>query len=148
MGRVAKAERSQITPMAVGAGHAETPGAPPPLDLFAAPAAEKITAKRRKVPPATAPLPAPPPAPVLAKPSPPAPGPARQPAPAAKASLLKRGYGLYTRSTEGDDSIIPFRSLEDLLSAVKPMLRATAGSPEPVWFSIQPVDLATIDVDG
>jgi hypothetical protein len=42
----------------------------------------------------------------------------------------------------------PFRSLDDLLSAIKPILRAGARSPEPVWFSLQPVDLATIDVDA
>jgi hypothetical protein len=65
----------------------------------------------------------------------------------AKGPRLKGGYGLWTRSPEGDDSIMPFRSLEDLLSAVKPILRASANAPEPVWFSIQPMDLAEIDLE-
>jgi hypothetical protein len=65
----------------------------------------------------------------------------------APKARLKSGYGLCTRSPEGDDSIMPFRSLEDLLSAVKPILRASANAPEPVWFSIQPMDLAEIDLE-
>jgi hypothetical protein len=60
---------------------------------------------------------------------------------------LKSGYGLWTRAAEGDDNMMPFRSLDDLLSAIKPILRASAGSPEAVWFSIQPVDLADIDIE-
>ena len=66
---------------------------------------------------------------------------------AAAKPRLKSGYGLWTRSAEGEDSMMPFRSLDDLLSAVKPILRASAGSPEPVWFSIQPVDLAEMDTE-
>jgi hypothetical protein len=161
MGRVAKAERSRIMPI-IGVvepdSPADTSGAPVPLDLFAASVAEKTPARRRKPAPAPAPPPLAP-APLAAAPSPrepthppapppAAPSPSRPSPPASKASLLKRGYGLYTRSAEGDDSITPFRSLEDLLSAVKPILRATAGNPEPIWFSIQPVDLASIDIEG
>jgi hypothetical protein len=105
-----------------------------------------------EAPPAPAPIPAAPPAaiPVAAKPAAETIAPvarnASRTASAPKARL-KSGYGLCTRSPEGDDSITPFRSLEDLLSAVKPILRASANAPEPVWFSIQPMDLADIDLE-
>jgi hypothetical protein len=73
----------------------------------------------------------------------------RRPAPAAVgAKLAKPGMGLLMRTPDGEETMTPFRSLDDLLSAIKPMLRAGARSPEPVWFSLQPVDLATIDVDA
>jgi transposase-like protein len=62
--------------------------------------------------------------------------------------LAKPGMGLLMRTPDGEETMTPFRSLDDLLSAIKPMLRAGARSPEPVWFSLQPVDLSTIDVDA
>ena len=61
------------------------------------------------------------------------------------ASLAKPGYALAMRGPEGDENLTPFRSLDDLLSAVKPILRAAARNPEAIWFSIQPIDLATLD---
>jgi len=64
------------------------------------------------------------------------------------ASLAKPGFGLTMRAGDGDENMTPFRSLEDLLSAVKPILRASARNPEPVWFSIQPIDLASIEFDA
>jgi hypothetical protein len=64
------------------------------------------------------------------------------------ASLAKPGFGLTMRAGDGDENMTPFRSLEDLLSAVKPILRASAKNPEPVWFSIQPIDLTTIEFDA
>jgi hypothetical protein len=64
------------------------------------------------------------------------------------ASLAKPGFGLTMRAGDGDENMTPFRSLEDLLSAVKPILRASAKNPEPVWFSIQPIDLASIEFDA
>jgi hypothetical protein len=64
------------------------------------------------------------------------------------AKLAKPGFGLVMRSADGDESMTPFRSLDDLLSAIKPILRAGARSPEPVWFSLQPVDLATMEIDA
>jgi hypothetical protein len=64
------------------------------------------------------------------------------------AKLAKPGVGLLMRTADGEDSLTPFRSLDDLLSAIKPILRASARSPEPVWFSLQPVDLSTIEVDA
>jgi len=64
------------------------------------------------------------------------------------AKLAKPGFGLVMRSADGDESMTPFRSLDDLLSAIKPILRAGARSPDPVWFSLQPVDLATMDIDA
>lgn len=71
------------------------------------------------------------------------------PAPTAVGGkLAKPGMGLLMRTPDGEESMTPFRSLDDLLSAIKPMLRAGARSPEPVWFSLQPVDLSTIDVDA
>jgi transposase len=73
---------------------------------------------------------------------------ARRPAPAVGGKLAKPGMGLLMRTAEGEETMTPFRSIDDLLSAIKPILRAGARSPEPVWFSLQPVDLATIDVDA
>jgi hypothetical protein len=64
------------------------------------------------------------------------------------ASAAKPGFGLVMRTAEGDENATPFRSLEDLLGAVKPILRAAARSPDAVWFSIQPIDLATLDSDA
>jgi len=64
------------------------------------------------------------------------------------AKAAKPGYGLVMRTAEGEDSMTPFRSLDDLLSAVKPILRAAVRSPEAVWFSIQQVDLSTIEFDA
>lgn len=49
------------------------------------------------------------------------------------------------RTSDGEEAVNPFRSLEDLLSAAKPILRDAARSPEPVWFSIQAVDLAALE---
>jgi hypothetical protein len=64
------------------------------------------------------------------------------------AALAKPGFGLTMRTAEGDESLTPFRSLEDLLSAVKPILRACAKNPEAVWFSIKPVDLSALEFDA
>jgi transposase-like protein len=64
------------------------------------------------------------------------------------AKLAKPGMGLVMRTADGEETMTPFRSVDDLLSAIKPILRAGARSAEPVWFSLQPVDLATIDVDA
>ena len=63
-------------------------------------------------------------------------------------TLAKAGVGLAMRTADGDETITPFRSLDDLLSAIKPILRSAARSPDAVWFSIQPVDLATLEVDA
>jgi len=60
----------------------------------------------------------------------------------------KPGYALCMRTSDGDESSTPFRSLEDLLSAARPILRSAARSPDPIWFSIQPVDLADIDSEA
>jgi len=73
----------------------------------------------------------------------------RRPAPAAVGGkLAKPGMGLVMRTSDGEETMTPFRSIDDLLSAIKPILRAGARSPEPVWFSLRPVDLSTIDVDA
>ncbi len=64
------------------------------------------------------------------------------------ASLAKPGYGLTMRTGDGDENVTPFRSLEDLLSAIKPILRASARNPDPVWFSIQQIDLSAIEFDA
>ncbi len=77
--------------------------------------------------------------------------PAEAPRPASAtlgAKLAKPGMGLVMRTADGEETMTPFRSVDDLLSAIKPILRAGARSPEPVWFSLQPVDLSTIDVDA
>ena len=64
------------------------------------------------------------------------------------ATLSKPGMALMMRTADGEENLTPFRSLDDLLSAVKPILRAAARSPDAVWFSIQPVDLASLDCDA
>jgi hypothetical protein len=64
------------------------------------------------------------------------------------AALAKPGYGLVMRTAEGDDGTTPFRSLDDLLSAVKPILRAAARSPDAVWFSIQQIDLSMVEYES
>jgi hypothetical protein len=77
-----------------------------------------------------------------------APEPARRGSEAVGARLAKPGFGLLMRTADGEEQVTPFRSLDDLLSAVKPILRASARSSEPVWFSLQPMDLTTIDFDA
>jgi hypothetical protein len=62
------------------------------------------------------------------------------------ARAAKPEFALRMRTSDGDESSTPFRSLDDLLSAARPILRSAARSPDPIWFSIQPVDLA--DMDG
>jgi len=62
--------------------------------------------------------------------------------------MLKPGFGFHMRTAEGEESVMPFRSLEDLLSTAKGLLRGAAKSPEPVWFSIQSLDLSTVDSDA
>ena len=61
---------------------------------------------------------------------------------------LKQGYGLVMRSPDGEESVAPFRSLDDLLGAIKPILRAAATGSEPAWFCIKPVDLAALEEDA
>ena len=72
---------------------------------------------------------------VPAKPSKPVPSP----------RAAKAGYGLLMRTSGGEEAVHPFRSLEELLSAAKPILRTAARSSEPIWFSIQPIDLETLE---
>ena len=57
----------------------------------------------------------------------------------------KTGYGLLMRTSDGEEAVHPFRSLEELLSAAKPILRTAARSSEPIWFSIQQVDLDALE---
>ncbi len=52
------------------------------------------------------------------------------------------------RTSDGDEAVHPFRSLDELLSAAKPILRTAARSLEPICFSIRPVDLDTLEEDG
>lgn len=73
---------------------------------------------------------------------------ARQAAKGVGGKLAKPGFGLTMRTSDGEEQVSPFRSLEDLLSAIKPILRAAARNPEPAWFSVAPIDLALIDVDA
>ena len=139
-GNVAEAADSQ-PPLALGeemAAEAEAPiapsAAPPPAAAIAPPQEQRrvVTFER------AAPAPSPVAAPVREE--------ARRPAVGGK--LAKPGMALLMRTPDGEETMTPFRSIDDLLSAIKPILRAGARSPEPVWFSLQPVDLATIDVDA
>jgi hypothetical protein len=132
------------------AGLVEAKSDPAPLAAVAPIAAE---------PPATAPdpplpfavmAPEPPPSPVV----PQAPVRAdhtkvapRPPAPASAPGTGKAGYALLMRTSDGEEAVNPFRSLDELLTAAKPILRTAARSPEPIWFSIQQVDLDALE-DG
>lgn len=143
------------------------PAAPAPSesqDLFATePLAAGPTAPRPSprpaavTPPAASAPAAPshPPAPARAAPPPPAPASPARPGPPATArnrpaaspvgpsrpaSRARQAFGLVMRTAEGEEATHPFRSLEDLLAAAKPILRSAAQSAEPVWFSIQRVD--------
>ena len=55
------------------------------------------------------------------------------PAPPPRAS--ETGCVLLMRTSDGEEAIKPFRSLDELLSAAKHLLRTAARSPEPIWFS-------------
>ena len=152
------AEPAPTSVPAVGAGD----------DLFgaltaanSAPAAPAAMLPAAPEPPALAP------APVNDKALPPAvaasdPPPARSPSPAstrsgragaASRSLVpapssrpsKAGYALLMRTSDGEEAVNPFRSLDELLAATKPLLRTAARSPEPIWFSIQQVDLDALE---
>ena len=118
-------------------------------DLFAAPAPAKPAPPRPAAPLARPPAPA-----FVASAAPARPSAEIVPMPkgggrgGVGASLAKPGYALAMRGPEGDENLTPFRSLDDLLSAVKPILRAAARNPEAIWFSIQPIDLATLDSFG
>ncbi|WP_144404747.1 hypothetical protein [Belnapia sp. F-4-1] len=72
---------------------------------------------------------------------------AKPAAPASPPRVGKTGYALLMRSSDGEEAVHPFRSLDELLSAAKPILRTAARSPEPVWFSIQQVDLDALGDD-
>ncbi len=120
---------------------------PPPVDPAPDPLPAAAEAPPRPTPPAAEP-PQPPPRPS-------APSRAGQGAvvpktarPAAPPRAGRAGYALLMRTSDGDDAVHPFRSLDELLSAAKPILRTAARSPEPIWFSIQPVDLDTLEEDG
>jgi hypothetical protein len=73
--------------------------------------------------------------------------------PVSGASPAKAGRGkgtgiaLLMRASDGEEAAHPFRSLEELLSAAKPILRSAARSPEPIWFSIQQVDFDAFAVE-
>lgn len=57
----------------------------------------------------------------------------------------RTGIALLMRTADGEEAVHPFRSIEELLSAAKPILRTAAKSPDPIWFSIQTVDLDTLE---
>ena len=125
-GIVARLRRERALPVGNASAVAPEPDAPV-ADLFAAPGE----------PEAALPPPAPPP--ILP------PSAARPP---VKAPALKSGMGLKMRTAEGEDSIVPFKSIEDLLSGIKPYLRDAARAPEPMWFCLERIDLAAFDPEG
>ena len=57
----------------------------------------------------------------------------------------KACYALLMRTSDGEEAVNPFRSLDELLAATKLILRTAARSPEPIWFSIQQVDLDALE---
>ncbi len=111
--------------------------APPTAEPATRPAkaAPELTASSGALPPI-------PKAPVAARPAVAA---SKAAAPPSKGQVRKPGYALLMRSSDGEEAVNPFRSLDELFSAAKPILRTAALSPEPVWFSIQQVDLDTLD---
>jgi transposase-like protein len=131
-----------VTDEPAGPAVAATTEAVPPRDLFAAPVASVQSSAPREI--------------VAAAPQPPV---ERELATVTElprkgavskrggigASLAKPGFGLTMRTQDSDETVTPFRSLEDLLSAVKPILRAAARSPDPVWFSIRQIDLSEME---
>jgi transposase-like protein len=137
-------------PLALGEEMADDALTPQPFPVSPPPAmAEPRPPEEPRVVTFERPVPVPVPAPIPAPVSVQLREEVRRPVPAAVgAKLAKPGMGLLMRTPDGEETMTPFRSLDDLLSAIKPMLRAGARSPEPVWFSLQPVDLATIDVDA
>ena len=60
----------------------------------------------------------------------------------------KPGYALIMRTVDGEETVNPFRSLDELLSASKLLLRTAVRSAEPIWFSIQQVDLELLADDN
>jgi transposase-like protein len=128
---------------------AETPPVPAPslsAPSVSPPPEERKVVTFERVAQLSAPRPA---APQPAAPQPAPPGESPRAASATLgAKLAKPGMGLVMRTADGEETMTPFRSVDDLLSAIKPILRAGARSPEPVWFSLQPVDLSAIDVDA
>jgi hypothetical protein len=60
----------------------------------------------------------------------------------------KPGYALIMRIVDGEETVNPFRSLDELLSASKLLLRTAVRSAEPIWFSIQQVDLESLAEDS
>ena len=116
-----------------------------------APSAELIAAAPHPVRPTPAELEVPPPP--AAKPGRPSGPPANRLSvggaeaklPLSKSKAGKTGIALMMRTSDGEEAVHPFRSIEELLSAAKPILRTAAKSPEPIWFSIQTVDLDTLE---
>ena len=67
----------------------------------------------------------------------------------ANTGMAKGGSCLVIRSPDGDENELPFRSLEELLSSVKPILREAARCGEEIWFSIRdPQEGGDEAVDG
>ncbi|MFC0387845.1 hypothetical protein [Muricoccus vinaceus] len=113
-------------------------------DELLAPALHPATAARSglQAPPASPAKPARSPAQPVGRPA------VSKPEPAAGSSNSKRaktGIALLMRTSDGEEAVHPFRSIEELLSAAKPILRTAAKSPEPIWFSIQTVDLDALE---
>jgi len=51
------------------------------------------------------------------------------------------------RTSNGDEAVHPFLAIEHLLTAVKPLLRTASKSTEPIWFSIQDLDLSQLSFE-
>jgi hypothetical protein len=118
---------------------------PPPPPASLAPDVP-LTKQEKPPPPAPLSLAQPEPQPRLAAPAR-AGRSAAAPKPATSPRAGKAGYALLMRTSDGEEAVNPFRSLDELLSAAKPILRTAARSPEPIWFSIQQVDLDALDDD-
>jgi transposase-like protein len=152
---VSKLRRNEASPVIEpgiepGIEEEAAPAGPVPAESVAAPAVDLFSAAPVRVAP-----------PRPAASAPPAPPPSVIPTPSAAPvarlveksagvgnKLAKPGFGFHMRTADGEESVAPYRSLEDLLSAAKNVLRSAARSSEPVWFSIQPLDLATVDSEA
>jgi hypothetical protein len=137
---VAEAEATDAASADLLSGLAATP--PQPATPVVPPAAEPEQPAMATAGPSVSPVTASAPSPAQAGRTVTAPRPPK-PAPTPRAG--KPGYGLLMRASDGEEAIHPFRSLDELLSAAKPILRAAARSPEPIWFSIQQVDIEALE---
>jgi hypothetical protein len=68
-----------------------------------------------------------------------------RPATGAVVPRLKSAYGLVVRSEESEETVVPYRSLDELLASIRPVLRETARQGGETWCAIREIDPATLN---